>query len=53
MTHATQYETRDGKTYRVEDPAPANPETAKTAAAPKPNDADSNQAPDQPAKKGA
>jgi hypothetical protein len=53
MTHITQYETRDGKTYRVKDPAPANPETAETAAAPNPNDADHNHAPDTPAKKGA
>jgi hypothetical protein len=53
MTHTTRYETRNGKTYRVKDPAPASPGTTATTAAPKPNDAGQNPAPDTTAKKGA
>jgi hypothetical protein len=56
MTHITRYETRDGKTHRVKDPAPANPGMAETTgktAAPEASGTDHNQAPGQPAKKGA
>jgi hypothetical protein len=56
MTYTTQYETRDGKTYRVEDAPPAAAGTAEPTgktAAPEASGADPSHAPDQPAKKGA
>ena len=54
MTHTTNYETRDGKTYRVKDAPPAPAGEKKPAAAPEPNaGADNTHAPGKPAKQGA
>jgi hypothetical protein len=50
VTYTTEYETRDGKTYRAGDTPPAA--AAETAAAPKPNGAD-NKTPGKPVKEGA
>jgi hypothetical protein len=57
MTYVTNYETRDGKTRRVEDPPPAPPAPpgeGEQASAPESKaGAEKNQAPDRPAKQGA
>jgi hypothetical protein len=54
MTHTTNYETRDGKTYRVKDAPPVPSEAAKPAAAPEPNTGtETTRAPGKPAKQGA
>ena len=50
MTHTTEYETRDGKTYRVENAPPAAPAAAD---APKPAGAETTHTPAKPAKQGA
>jgi hypothetical protein len=50
MTYVTKYETRDGKTYRVEDAPPETQGAADPAAAPKSDGADHSQAPARPAK---
>ena len=52
--YETKYETRDGKTYRVEEFPPALAEEQGQPAAPKTNaGADNNQPPGKPAKEGA
>lgn len=54
MTHTTNYETRDGKTYRVKDTPPASSEAVKPASAPEPNAAaKTTHTPVGPAKQGA
>jgi hypothetical protein len=51
MTHTSTYETRNGKTYRVKNPAPSG--APGKPAAPKPNPgADIVAAPGKPAKEG-
>jgi hypothetical protein len=54
MTYVTKYETRDGKTYRVENDPPAPPGTREEADRPDASaGADSAKTPDKPAKQGA
>ena len=54
MTHTTNYETRDGKTYRVKDAPPAPSGAVKPAAAPEPDTgAETIHTPGKPAKQGA
>ena len=54
MTHTTNYETRDGKTYRAKDAPPAPSEAAKPASAPEVNAAaETTPAPARPVKQGA
>jgi hypothetical protein len=53
MTYVTRYETRDGKTYRVDADPPASPEAKgeEAAAAPEANaGADNPKTPGKPAK---
>jgi hypothetical protein len=51
-TYVTKYETRDGKTRRVEDAPPAPEGTKEPAAAPKTAGADNSHTPAKPAKEG-
>ena len=54
MTHTTNYETRDGKTYRVKDAPPAPAGEKKPAAVPDANTGtEPTHAPAKPAKQGA
>jgi hypothetical protein len=51
-THVTRYETKDGKTRRVNSPAHGPSGAQEPEAAPKTGGADNPQTPDKPAKQG-
>jgi hypothetical protein len=54
MTYTTSYQTREGKTYRIEDAPPAHPGETKSQAAPEPGAAaEPTPTPARPAKQGA